>query len=74
MLDLRLPDVDGRGVWQWITEHRPATAERVVFMTGDTMSGDTQRFLSDTGRPVVTKPLTIERVRAVVDEVLAVPK
>ena len=74
MLDLRLPDVDGRGVWQWITEHRPASAGRVVFMTGDTMSGDTQRFLSDTGRPVVTKPLTIERVRAVVDEVLAVPK
>jgi two-component system NtrC family sensor kinase len=74
MLDLRLPDVDGRGVWQWITEHRPASAGRVVFMTGDTMSGDTQRFLSDTGRPVVTKPLTIERVRAVVDEVLAVAK
>ena len=72
MLDLRLPDVDGRGVWQWINEHRPASAGRVVFMTGDTMSGETQQFLNHTGRPVVMKPLTIDRVRAVVDEVLAV--
>ena len=74
MLDLRLPDVDGRGVWEWIAEHRPASASRVVFMTGDTMTGETQQFLSSTGRPVVTKPLTIDRVRAVVDEVLTVPR
>jgi two-component system NtrC family sensor kinase len=71
MLDLRLPDVDGRGVWQWINERRRDMAARVVFMTGDTMSAETQQFLSDTGRPVLTKPLSIDRVRAVLDEVLA---
>ena len=71
MLDLRLPDVDGRGVWQWIGEHRPAMRRRVVFTTGDTMSADTQQFLQTTGRPFLTKPLTIERVRVVVDETLA---
>ena len=37
-----------------------------------TMSGETQQFLNHTGRPVMMKPLTIDRVRAVVDEVLAV--
>jgi signal transduction histidine kinase len=71
MLDLRLPDVDGRAVWQWIGERRAALAGRVVFMTGDTMSAETQQFLSDSGRPVLTKSLSIDRVRAVVDDVLA---
>ena len=45
-------------------------ANRVVFMTGDTMSVETQRFLTDTGRPVLTKPLSIDRVRAVVEDML----
>jgi two-component system NtrC family sensor kinase len=71
MLDLRLPDVDGRAVWQWIGERRAALTGRVVFMTGDTMSAETQRFLSDSGRPVLTKPLSIDRVRAVLDDMLA---
>ncbi|HYE93775.1 MAG TPA: GAF domain-containing protein [Terriglobales bacterium] len=71
MLDLRLPDVDGRGVWEWVRTHTPERAARVVFMTGDTMSGDTQRFLAESGRPVLTKPLSIDRVRAIVDEILA---
>jgi two-component system NtrC family sensor kinase len=71
MLDLRLPDVDGRGVWRWLGRERPALTGRVVFMTGDTMSGETQQFLQDSGRPVLTKPLSIDRVRAVVDDVLA---
>ena len=71
MLDLRLPDVDGRAVWQWIGERRAALTGCVVFMTGDTMSAETQQFLSGSGRPVLTKPLSIDRVREVVDDVLA---
>jgi hypothetical protein len=39
-------------------------------MTGDTMSAETQTFLQGSGRPVLTKPLSIDRVRAIVDEVL----
>jgi signal transduction histidine kinase/ActR/RegA family two-component response regulator len=71
MLDLRLPDVDGRAVWQWINRQRPVIAERVVFMTGDTMSADTQQFLHGSGRPVLMKPLSIDRVRTVIDDALS---
>ena len=71
MLDLRLPDVDGRVVWQWITERRSDLVNRVVFMTGDTMSEETQAFLQGTGRLVVSKPLSYDRVRAVIGEVAA---
>jgi two-component system NtrC family sensor kinase len=72
LLDLRLPDVDGRVVWQWINEKYAGLVRRVAFMTGDTLSEDTQHFLEETGRPVLSKPLSIARVRAVIDEVAPV--
>jgi two-component system NtrC family sensor kinase len=72
LLDLRLPDVDGRVVWEWLKAQRPALVRRVAFMTGDTMSEETQHFLEETGRPVVSKPLSIARVREVIDEIAPV--
>jgi two-component system NtrC family sensor kinase len=70
-LDLRLPDIDGKLVWQRIVTRDPAIAAKVIFMTGDTMSPETQTFLREAGRPVLTKPLTIDRVGRIVDEILA---
>ena len=35
-------------------------ANRVVFVTGDTVSSKTRDFIAQTGNPVVTKPFTLE--------------
>lgn len=69
-LDLRLPDISGQDIWRWILKRNPDLAPRVVFMTGDTMSAETQEFLQGTGRPVLTKPLTMEGIHRAVDEIL----
>lgn len=69
MLDLRLPDVDGRAIWQWLIEHRPALAPRLAFMTGDTMSAETERFLAQTARPVLTKPFPIDHIGSVLQQI-----
>jgi len=71
MLDLRLPDVDGQVIWQRAIAPHPQLAGRVVFMTGDIMSTETQDFLAETGRPWLMKPFTIEQVGRLVSEVLA---
>jgi signal transduction histidine kinase len=71
MLDLRLPDVEGQVVWQVALAPDRRLAARVVFMTGDIMSVETQTFLDETGRPVLIKPFTIEQVGRAVSEVLA---
>jgi two-component system NtrC family sensor kinase len=71
MLDLRLPDVDGQAIWQRAIAPHPQLAGRVVFMTGDIMSTETQDFLAETGRPCLMKPFTIEQVGHLVSEVLA---
>ena len=71
MLDLRLPDVDGQTVWERALAPDPRLAGRVVFMTGDIMSAETQGFLDEARRPFLLKPFTMEEVGRVVSEVLA---
>ena len=73
MLDLRLPDVDGQAVWERALAPDPRLAGRVVFMTGDIMSAETQGFLDEARRPFLLKPFTMEEVGRVVSEVLATP-
>jgi len=73
MLDLRLPDVDGPTVWARALAPDPRLAGRVVFMTGDIMSAETQGFLDAAGRPFLLKPFTMEEVGRVVSDVLAKP-
>jgi signal transduction histidine kinase len=71
MLDLRLPDVDGQAIWERAIAPHSQLARRVVFMTGDIMSIETQDFLTETGRPCLMKPFTVEQVGRVVSDVLA---
>ena len=72
-LDLKLPDTDGKAIWRWLRSHNPALAARVTFMTGDTMSEDTQKFLQEAGCPVLSKPLAIDQIARMVDTVLGSP-
>ena len=62
-LDLRMPGVDGRELYQSMTEFSPDLAKKVVFITGDMVRADTARFLDLIGNPVLTKPFTIESIR-----------
>jgi signal transduction histidine kinase/ActR/RegA family two-component response regulator len=71
MLDLRLPDVDGQSVWERALAPNLRLADRVVFMTGDIMSAETQGFLAEARRPFLLKPFTMDEVGRVVSEVLA---
>jgi two-component system NtrC family sensor kinase len=73
ILDLRLPDIEGQAIWRVALAPDPRLATRVIFMTGDIMSAETQRFLGEAGRPVLIKPFTIEQVGRAVSEVLAAP-
>jgi signal transduction histidine kinase/ActR/RegA family two-component response regulator len=71
VVDLRLPELDGRRVWDWIVRERAVLAPRVLFMTGDMLSSEIEQFVNATGRPVLAKPVTVAQVRAAVQAVLA---
>ena len=69
--DMRMPDMDGKALFEVIKERYPELAARVVFVTGDSLSGPTARFLEEAGRPVIEKPFTPGDVKKVVGEQIA---
>jgi PAS domain S-box-containing protein len=66
LTDLRMPEMDGPALFREIEQRWPKLAERVIFVTGDALSPAVQRFLADTGRPLLEKPFTAADVREIV--------
>jgi CheY-like chemotaxis protein len=55
--DLRMPDLDGPGLYGRLAERWPALARRIVFVTGDVLTPETGSFLNRAGLPVLEKPI-----------------
>ncbi|MEJ8821216.1 response regulator [Variovorax humicola] len=64
--DLRMPGLDGQALYREIERRWPSQAERVVFVTGDTLSASLHEFVAHSGRPVIEKPFLPEDVRRLV--------
>ncbi len=73
LCDLRMPGMDGPTLYHEVARRRPGLAQRFVFLTGDTMSGDARRFLEDAGRPHLTKPFELTEIERVVAHALGFP-
>jgi two-component system NtrC family sensor kinase len=68
--DFKMPHMSGRDLFEWIKEHRPHLASRIVFVTGDTVSPETRSFFESTANRYLAKPFRIEEVREVVQQTL----
>ena len=69
--DIKMPDMDGRELYEHRRKEHPALAERTVFITGDTVSPDTRNFLKHVKNPVLAKPFRIREVRETISDILA---
>ncbi len=61
--DIRMPRLDGPGLYAAVKQTDPALAERFVFLTGDTLSHVTAEFLERSGVPSMRKPFTVRDLR-----------
>ncbi len=61
--DLRMPDLDGPALHDWVQRERPHLAARIAFVTGDTLGAEAVRFLTRAGRPFIEKPFTRASVK-----------
>jgi two-component system NtrC family sensor kinase len=66
LCDVKMPGLNGFELASAIREHDPALAERVIFMTGDTLSPATRTQLEQSGNLFLPKPFAIEQLEAVV--------
>jgi PAS domain S-box-containing protein len=68
--DLKMPGIGGKELYTFVQKYYPNLARRVLFITGDVLSIDTQSFFKITGNVYIEKPFEIEVLLARVDEVL----
>jgi len=73
LADVRMPGLDGPGVFRELQRHNPRLARRLVFITGDDLSPQTQIFLEALPNLRLKKPFDVTAVRRAVSQTLAGP-
>jgi CheY-like chemotaxis protein len=64
--DTRMPVMDGIELYRELERRFPELQRRIVFVTGDVLDAEKQRFLESTGMPILTKPFDLSEVRRVI--------
>ena len=70
LLDLKMPGMGGKELYRLIQASDSRSAQKVIFITGDTVNPDTRDFIEGTKNPVMTKPFELEDLHLQVLEVL----
>jgi CheY-like chemotaxis protein len=69
--NLHMPEMSGEDLYRRIEHGWPHLAPRVVFVTGQPPSEGFQAQYGTAPVPVLTKPVTLERLRQVITRVIA---
>ena len=69
--DLKMPYVDGPGLYRALVRREDPMQHRVLFVTGDTMGPRTLEFLKSSGLPYLAKPFLVEELKEAVRQALA---
>jgi nitrogen fixation negative regulator NifL len=69
--DIKMPDLDGPGLYRAIAERRPELLPRLAFLTGDTLGAATSTFVEKVGVPRLMKPFALEDVEQLVARLVA---
>ena len=67
--DVRMPYLDGPGLYRALERRLPDLCRRFVLMTGDVLSAEIQTFLEQTGVPGLSKPFDRGEVRRVIQKI-----
>jgi CheY-like chemotaxis protein len=70
LCDLRMPELDGPGLYRELEEHLPHLLRRMIFLTGDTLSPEAREFLATAGVARLNKPFRAAEVRRAVQQAL----
>lgn len=60
LCDIKMPGISGKELFSFIKEKKPEMSDKIVFMTGDVFSKDTENFMKTTGSSFIEKPLQID--------------
>ena len=63
IIDVRTPVMDGRQLYQKITEKYPDMMRRVIMTSGEMLGSDMQSFLEKSGIPFFAQTVHIQRIK-----------
>src|SRR5262245_20790740 len=69
--DLRMPNLDGRALYERVAEEKPSMVRRFVFATGDLVRRESLEFLEGLPNRILAKPLDVDNVRRVLVQAVA---
>ena len=70
LCDVRMPGLDGPGLYQALSARHPQLLSRFVFLTGDTLNPESSEFVRRTGAPCINKPFDFDEVYRVIGRTL----
>jgi len=68
--DLRMPHLDGPGLYRELVRRRSAFQHKLLFVTGDTMGPRSLEFLNSNAVPYLAKPFLVEELKEAVRKAL----
>ncbi|HEY5233321.1 MAG TPA: ATP-binding protein [Verrucomicrobiae bacterium] len=68
--DWKMPGLNGRQVYERLRESNPGLCRRVIFITGDVINEQMQKFLEVEKRSCLAKPFKLAELRDVIKSVL----
>ena len=69
--DIKMPEMSGQEFYRRVREIDREQAERMVFITGDTVNVATRQFLQRISNPCLVKPFKVEEIREIVERQLS---
>ena len=69
--DFRMPQMNGDEFYRKAVARNAGIKARIVFLTGDTMSEETQAFLARTGSRHLSKPFDLVSVEQLIAEIVS---
>ncbi len=69
--DVRMPKLDGPGLYRELERRKPELRGRVIFATGDELSPATREFLQQVAAHTISKPFEVDQIRRVIQQSLA---
>jgi CheY-like chemotaxis protein len=67
--DIKTPGMNGMELYRHLEKTRPTLTQKVIFSTGDVLSGNIGEFLREVKRPYLAKPFTVDELLAVIESV-----
>lgn len=69
--DFRMPGIDGAGVYDWVSRHKPYMEKKMLFSTGDVLGGKAEALIRKIGGNYIIKPYNMEELLRKVEGVIS---